>query len=93
MQDATVPKIKANDFMQDATEEVGSGSDSRKIYPQLENNKYLNVDGKLYYVSGSTIDDKMGDDETVYTLVNVLTGANSTIRAMDKGVRPSNVLN
>lgn len=82
LSDSTVPKIaNANEFTKEATEETGEGGDSRKIFSALENNKYVSFRSNLYYVKGSSINDKAGDDDTVYTIVNLATGKESTIVA------------
>jgi hypothetical protein len=87
LKDTTVPQLKNGSFLNQASQETGSGSDSRKIFAELENNKYVNVEGKLYYVSGSTIDDRAGDDDTIYNLVNLATGAKYSVIATNNNTK------
>ena len=88
--DITVPKITGNTFDKEATQEKGSGNKSRKIFPELEKKGFINVNGVLYYITGHTIDDRAGDDNTEYNLVNVNDGTTKVIGATEHDMKDYN---
>ena len=63
--------------------ETGSGNDSRTTYSQLENNRFINVGGTILEVESIDIDDKAGDDDTIYTVKNILTGETRQVIASE----------
>lgn len=54
--------------------EIGRGKSRRAAWPALENNKFINMDGTIWAVTGKSVDTRGGPDWTQYTIVNVLTG-------------------
>jgi len=87
LNDVTTPEIDLGIYQDYATQEVGSGSSSRTIYPELENNVggFTNIGGVLFNVQSKSILDEGGDDVTVYNIVDVVTGQTIEIAAVESG--------
>lgn len=78
--DITTAKVADNYFTGISEYETGSGSDSRRIYPELEGKSFVLIGGTLYHIDSYTIDDQWGDDDTVYHLTST-DGTTKDIRA------------
>jgi hypothetical protein len=73
--------------------ETGSGSDSRTVIPGIEDVKFFKHGEQLFEVVRTDIDDRAGDDDTVYTVRNLLTGQEAKITASEEGSKLSNNTN
>jgi hypothetical protein len=91
LDDVTVPNVSQSSYTKAATQESGSGSKSRTIWPELENTGgFTNIDGVLFNIDSRTILDEGGDDVTVYNLVDVVTGQTLQINAAEKNASSAN---